>query len=283
MEADLSLFQQYFIPWAIKIAVALTIFVVGKILAGYVTTIVTKLMVRARLDEMLVQFLHNLLYVVLLGVVVLAAIDQLGVSITSVLAIIGAAGLAVGLALKDSLSNFAAGVMIIVFRPFKIGDTITTTGNWTGVVDEIGMFCTLMHTFDNQRVIIPNSAVISGTIINSSSFLTRRIDLLFQVGYATNIGDAKKAIESVVSSEARLLKEPATSFGVDQLGNNTITLFVRAWVRSNEYGDVRTELLERIKTALDAAGISFLPPAAPPVPPAAPALPTIAQPPAETK
>jgi small conductance mechanosensitive channel len=268
MESDLSLLDLYIIPWSIKIAVAIAIFFIGKIAARYLTTIVTRLMERSRLDQMLIKFLHNLLYVVLLVAVVIAAVQTLGVNVTSLLTIIGAAGLAVGLALKDSLSNFAAGVMIIVFRPFKIGDFITVTGNTSGVVDEIGMFSTMMRTADNQRLIIPNSAVISGTIINSSALPTRRIDFTFPLTYASNIADAKKAVESVVFADARVFKEPAAAIGVDQLGNHAMTLYVRAWVKSGDYGDARTDLLERIKNALEAAGVSFppasLPPALPP-------------------
>ena len=259
MDENLTMLDVYLIPWLIKIAMALAIFVVGKLADSYLSAFVAKLMVRSRLDEMLIKFLHNLLYVVLLIAVALAAVQKLGVNVTSLLTIIGAAGLAVGLALKDSLSNFAAGVMIITFRPFRIGDAITANGN-TGVVDEIGMFCTLMHTFDNQRVIIPNSAVIGGTIINSSAFLTRRIDLTFQIAYTSNIGDAKKAMENVISADARILKDPATAIGVDQLGSTTITLYLRAWVRSSDYGDARTDILEKIKSAMDKADISFLPP-----------------------
>ncbi len=268
MEDNLSLFDQYLIPWLIKIVLALTIFVMGKIAAGHLTRFVTTLMVRSRLDEMLVKFLHNLLHVLLVIAVAFAAIDQLGINVTSLLAIMGAAGLAIGLALKDSLSNFAAGMMIVIFRPFKIGDLITANGVCTGVVDEIGMFCTLMHTLDNQRVIIPNSSVIGGTIINSSALPTRRIDLLFQLAYTTNIGVARNAIEGVVSADMRVLKDPIASIGVDQLGNNTITLFVRSWVRSGDYADIRADLLEKIKNALEEAGISFLPPPLPPIPPA---------------
>jgi small conductance mechanosensitive channel len=263
MDENLTLLQQYLIPWAIKVAFALTIFIVGKIAAGYLTAFISRLMVRSRLDAMLVQFLRSLLYVVLVGAVVLAAIDQMGVNITSLLAIVGAAGLAVGLALKDSLSNFAAGVMIIVFRPFKISDSITVSGSCSGVVDEIGMFCTIMHTADNQRVIIPNSTVIGGTIINSSALPTRRIDLIFQIAYTSNIGDAKKAIESVASADVRILKTPSTSIGVDQLGAQTIGLFLRAWVRSSDYGDTRADLLEKVKNSLEESGIDFLPPSGP--------------------
>jgi small conductance mechanosensitive channel len=266
VEADLSLLDQYLIPGLINVALALTTFLVGKIAAGYLTAFVTKLMVRSRLDQMLVKFLHNLLYVSLLVAVALAAVNMLGVNVTSLLAILGAAGLAVGLALKDSLSNFAAGVMIIVFRPFRIGDLITVNVNTTGVVDEIGMFCTLMHTPDNQRLIIPNSSVIGSTIINSSALPTRRIDLTFQMAYTNNIGDAKKAIESVITADLRILKDPKATIGVDQLGNNIITLFVRSWVLCDDYMDTRADLLEKIKNALDAAGITFLPPPVPPAP-----------------
>ena len=157
---------------------------------------------------MLVKFLGGMLYAVLFIAVVLAAIDQLGVNVTSLMVIISAAGLAIGLALKDSLSNFASGVMIIVFRPFKIGDFISASGV-SGVVDEIGMFCTLMHTGDNQRIIVPNSVVFGSTIVNASALATRRIDLTIGISYDDNMGKAKDIILDVLSKDARVLTDPA--------------------------------------------------------------------------
>lgn len=256
MENGLPFINLYIIPWAIKILIALTIFCVGKFLAASITRFVIRLLEKARMESMLVKFLSNLLYSLLLIAVALAAIDKLGVPITSLLAIVGAAGLAVGLALKDSLSNFAAGVMIIIFRPFKIGDFISAGGS-SGVVDEIGMFCTLMHTTDNQRIILPNSAVIGGTIVNTSALPTRRIDLVIGIGYGDNIGTAKDVITSVINAEDRVLNDPAFSVGVAELADSSVNLFVRPWVNSADYWPARAAIIENIKVALDAAGISI--------------------------
>jgi len=208
------------------------------------------------MDAMLVTFLSNLIYSLLLVAVALAAIDKLGVSVTSLLAIVGAAGLAIALALRDSLSNFAAGVMIVIFRPFKIGDFITAGGS-AGVVDEIGMFCTLLHTGDNQRIILPNSAVIGGTIINANALPTRRIDLVIGISYGDNIGQAKEVITAIVAADERVLNHPAFGIGVAELADSSVNLFVRPWVNSADYWPARAELIENIKVVLDAAGITI--------------------------
>jgi small conductance mechanosensitive channel len=256
MEISLDLIETYAIPWLIKIVIALAVFVIGRMLARTFTAFVHRLMLRSSLDAMLIKFLDNLLYSILLIAVILAAIDGLGVNITSLLAIIGAAGLAIGLALKDSLSNFAAGVMIIIFRPFKIGDFITTSGH-SGVVDEIGMFCTLMHTPDNQRIVMPNSDVIGGTIINASALTTRRIDLIFGISYNDNIGNAKAIIEDVLASDGRILIDPAPTVGVIELADSSVNLYVRPWVASADFWTVKCELLEKIKVALESGGLSI--------------------------
>jgi len=169
MEFNAEVIFALVIPWGIKIIIALAIFLIGKKIARAIANAVKGLMRKSNLDEMLVKFIGGILYAVLFVAVVLAAVDQLGVNVTSLLAILGAAGLAVGLALKDSLSNFASGVMIILFKPFKIGDFITANGT-SGVVDEIGLFCTLLHTGDNQRIIMPNSGVFGSTIVNASAY-----------------------------------------------------------------------------------------------------------------
>jgi small conductance mechanosensitive channel len=156
------------IDWGIKIAIAIAIFIIGKFIARMISRLLQKALRHSGTDAMLTGFLGNIAYGIILVAVVLAAIDSLGVNVTSLLAILGAASLAVGLALKDSLSNFASGMMIIIFRPFKIGDYITA-GGISGTVDEIGLFCTLLHTGDNQRIIVPNSAIMGDTIINTSA------------------------------------------------------------------------------------------------------------------
>jgi small conductance mechanosensitive channel len=244
------------IDWAIQIGIAIAIFIVGKFIARKLSNILEKVMVKAGTDKLLVSFLSNLTYGILLVAVVLAAIDSLGVNVTSLLAIVGAAGLAVGLAMKDSLSNFAAGVMIIIFRPFKIGDYILAGGT-AGVVDEIGMFATMMHTPDNQRIIVPNSSIIGGNITNVSALPTRRIDLVFGISYDDNIGQARDIILSVIEADERILKDPAPVVVVGELGDSSVNINVRPWVESGEYWNVRADLLETIKVRFDEAGISI--------------------------
>ena len=256
MENSMAIIEQIVIPWSIKLVTALAIFIIGRWIAGKISTGITKVLTKSGLDAMLVKFLGSLVYTLFLIAVVLASVDSLGVNVTSLLAIVGAAGLAVGLALKDSLSNFAAGVMIIIFRPFKIGDFITASGT-SGVVDEIGMFCTLLHTGDNQRIIMPNSGVIGSTIVNTSALPTRRIDLVIGISYNDNIGTAKQVITGIVQADTRVLSDPAFSLGVAELADSSVNLFVRPWVVTADYWAVRADLLENIKVALDNAGITI--------------------------
>ncbi len=242
--------------WAIKIAIAVAIFIIGKIVARMLSNLLETALRRAKTDDMLVGFLGNISYAVLLVAVVLAAVDSLGVNVTSLMAILGAAGLAVGLALKDSLSNFAAGVMIIIFRPFKIGDFVTA-GGVSGVVDEIALFATLMHTGDNQRIIVPNSAIMGGTIVNVSALPTRRIDLVFGIGYEDNIGQARDIMMAIMEADERILKDPAPAVAVGELADSSVNLNCRPWVNSGDYWAVRADLLENIKLKFDEAGISI--------------------------
>jgi small conductance mechanosensitive channel len=170
--------------------------------------------------------------------------------------IVGAAGLAVGLALKDSLGNFAAGVMLVIFRPFKIGDFITAGGT-SGVVDEIGLFATMMHTPDNQRIIVPNSSIINGNITNVSALPTRRLDLVFGISYDDNIGQARDIIRSVIDADERILKDPEPSIVVGELGDSSVNINVRPWVNSGDYWPIRADLLETIKVRFDEEGITI--------------------------
>ncbi len=256
MEEGVSILNDYVIPWGIRIVLALAIFFIGKAIARSIADFTKKPMEKSGMDEMLVKFLNTLIYSVLLIAVVLAAVDQIGINITSLLAIVGAAGLAVGLALKDSLSNFAAGVMIIIFRPFKIGDFINA-GSSAGTVDEIGLFCTLMRTPDNQRIIMPNSAVIGGTIINVNTLGTRRVDLVIGISYDDNIGQARDIILGIIDADPRVLKDPAAGVAVAELADSSVNFNVRPWVKAEDYWAVRADLLETIKLSLDQAGISI--------------------------
>ena len=244
------------LDWGIQIAIAIAIFIVGKIVARMIANLVQKAMRRGGTDEMLIGFIGNITYAVLLVAVVLAAIDSLGVNIVSLMAILGAAGLAVGLALKDSLGNFAAGVMIIIFRPFKIGDYIDA-GGAAGTVDEIGLFATLMHTPDNKRIIVPNGAIINGNITNVSALPTRRVDLVFGISYDDNIGQARDIIKGILESDKRVLDDPAPVVTVGELGDNSVNLNVRPWVDAADYWAVYWDLLETVKIKFDEAGISI--------------------------
>lgn len=251
-----EILNAYIIPWLIKILLALVIYLIGKMISRWITSLARAAMTKAALDDMLVKFLANILYGLLMAAVVLAALSQLGVNITSLMAILGAAGLAVGLALKDSLSNFAAGVMIIIFRPFKLGDFINAGGT-SGVVDEIGLFCTLLHTSDNQRIIAPNSAIIGGTIVNVNTLGTRRIDLVIGVSYNDNVSQARDIMMGVLKADSRILAEPEPAVALADLGASSVDFNVRPWVNSSDYWAVRSDVMEKIKVELEAAGLSI--------------------------
>ncbi len=248
--------EQYAIPWTLRILVALLIWFIGKWIAGRITSVVKKVMIKTGMDQMLVQFLGNILYTLLLIAVIIAALDHLGLQTTSLLAIFGAAGLAVGLALKDSLSNFSSGVMLILFRPFKVGDFIEAAGT-AGVVEEVRIFSTMIRSGDNRQIIIPNGQIYGGTIVNVSAKPTRRIDLVFGIGYGDDIKKAKQIIAEVIAADERILQDPAPGIALGELGDSSVDINVRPWVNTPDYWPVRADLLENIKLAFDANGISI--------------------------
>jgi len=251
-----DLIDQYLIPWSIRIVFALAIFIIGRLIARLILKIISRVMTRAKLDDMLVSFLGNILYGLLMAIIVMASLEQLGVKTTSALAILGAAGLAVGLALQNSLANFAAGVMLIIFRPFKIGDFIEAGGT-TGVVESITLFSTIMRTGDNREVIVPNGQIYGGTIVNFSARDTRRIDMTFSIGYGDDMRLARAIIEDVIKADERILTDPEPTIMVVELGASSVDFAVRPWVNSGDYWVVRAFLLEEIKTRFDAAGVSI--------------------------
>ncbi|MFO7603563.1 MAG: mechanosensitive ion channel [Gammaproteobacteria bacterium] len=256
MDQYLEQLQQHVIPWGINIVLALAVFVVGKWLAKVVVTTVRRVMTRSRLDDVLVVFLGNFLHAILIVIVIIAALDQLGVDTKSALAIFAAAGLAVGLALKDSLSNFAAGVMIVMFKPFRTGNFVEA-GGVSGIIDDIGIFNTVMHTGDNCEVTVPNAQIYSGAITNYSARETRRIDLVIGIGYGDDIKAALTILEQVMRNEPRILQEPAPVIMVSALAESSVDLAVRPWVATSDYWPVRSSLLENIKAQFDQAGISI--------------------------
>lgn len=256
-QIDISkVFIQYFIPWATNFLFALAIFLIGSAVSKWIVKLVGKALGKSTLDPMLIDFLKNILRWVLMLLVIVAALDQLGVDTTSFIAILGAAGLAVGLALKDSLQNFASGVMLIMFRPFRTGDYIEAAGT-AGVVEEIRIFSTQLRTPDNKEVIAPNGDIYSGVIVNVTAKNTRRIDLVVGIGYDDDLRKAKRILEALVSEDERVLKDPAPFVAVGELGGSSVDLLVRPWTKTSDYFATKCDLTERIKLALDDAGISI--------------------------
>jgi len=239
-----------------NILFALAILVLGRWLAKWVTYLIRKGLVTSGMDQTLIRFLDKLLYYTLLVAVIIAAADQLGIKTTSFLAILGAAGLAVGLALKDSLSNFASGVMLILFRPFRVGDAVTAAGV-SGTVEQIDIFNTVIFTWDNQKVIVPNSKVTGDIITNINANSTRRIDLVFGISYDDNVQEAKSILQDLVEADSRVLADPAPKVALAEFADSSINIVCRPWVNTADYWDVRFDLMDRVKQRFDERNITI--------------------------
>ncbi|HYW04676.1 MAG TPA: mechanosensitive ion channel domain-containing protein [Gammaproteobacteria bacterium] len=244
------------VSWGLHLLAAIVIFLVGLWLARLAIAGMRRLALARGADATLTAFLMNIAYAAAVAVVVIAALDAIGINTTSLLAVLGAAGLAVGLALQGSLSNFAAGVMLILFRPFRSGDYIEAAGVG-GTVDDIRIFQTALHTPDNRDVVVPNAQLFSGVITNYSTRPTRRIDLVVGISYDDDIAAAREVIRGVVQADERILADPAPVYLVTELADSSVNLGLRAWVSSADYLMARSDLLENIKNALDGAGISI--------------------------
>jgi len=248
--------QPVVLAYAGKGFVALLIFLIGKWIARRITNMLIRLMKSRDVDVTLIKFLEGIIYYALLVSVVIAAAGQLGIKTTSFLAVLGAASLAIGLALKDSLSNFSSGVMLILFRPFRVGDWVTIGGE-TGKVEAISVFSTILNTGDNQKKIIPNGAISNATITNITANPTRRVDLVVGIGYDDDIRKAKETLEAILATDTRIHKDPAPTVAVSALGESSVDLVVRPWVDTADYWDVFFSLNETIKLTFDEKGISF--------------------------
>lgn len=246
----------YVIPWGISGAQALFVFIIGKWLVKKITMLVGKALKKSNMDEMLVNFVQSLLRWTLLLIVIIAALSQLGIDTTSLIALLGAAGLAIGFALKDSLSNFAAGVMLLVFRPFKIGDFVSVAGV-SGSVEKTHVFTTTILTSDNKENIIPNSAVYGGVITNFSAKETRRVDMVFGIGYDDDIRKAKEVLMEIVSSHEKTLSDPEPLVAVSELADSSVNFTVRVWSKTSDYWAVYFDCQEQVKLAFDEQGISI--------------------------
>ncbi len=244
------------LDYAPRIAAAVAIVVVGWFVSKAATVLLRKVLGRARVDVTLARFLASLTQMLLLTLVVVSAISKLGVETASFIAVLGAAGFAVGFALQGSLSNFAAGVMILIFRPFKAGDVIDA-GGASGLVEEVGIFHTTLKTGDNKLVIVSNSAVTGGNITNHFALATRRIDLLFAIGRGDDLRKAKSLLADLMQAEKRVLLDPAPQIVVTELAEGGVKLACRPWVRSADYWDVLFELQERVKELFEREGIDI--------------------------
>jgi small conductance mechanosensitive channel len=229
---------------------------VGWWIAKLLTGVLRRVLDKREIDAALTGFLTSIVYALLMTLVILSALDKVGVPTTSFVAVVGAAGLAIGFALQGSLANFAAGVMLIFFRPFKSGDLVEVSGI-LGVVEDVQIFATMLVSLDNKKIVVPNAAVTSGNIVNFSAKETRRVDLVFGIGYGDDIKAAKEVMSAVLEKNEYVLAEPAPNVAVSELGDSSVNFVVRPWCKTDDYWDAYFSVTEEIKLALDANGISI--------------------------
>ena len=256
METYMDKLVAYGTPLALKILAAVAILVLGRILVGVVTGVVRRMMERHKVEATLSKFLVSLTRIALMTFVIIAAIRALGVETTSFIAVIGAAGLAIGLALQGSLANLASGVMLVLFRPFKVGDYVEAGGT-AGTVAVIHIFSTVLTTPDNKKVILPNGRITADNITNYSAMDTRRIDMVFGIGYDDDLKKAKTVLEGILREDGRVLADPAPTVAVMELGDSSINFAVRPWVRTADYWSVYFDINEKVKLTFDREGISI--------------------------
>ena len=249
-------FQMVGLDLGIRLIAAIAIFFIGRIVVRFVTNGIRKVLESQEVDKILESFVSNLVYWTLMTVVIIAAINQIGVQTTSLIAIMGAAGLAVGLAMQGSLANFAAGVLIVMFRPYRVGDFVEVAGV-AGAVVQVGILTTLLKTGDNKQIIVPNAQIMSSIITNYSANDTRRVDLVIGIGYDDDIDKARDTIRALVDADDRILKDPACLIAVSELADSSVNFVVRPWVKSADYSAVNFALTEAIKRRFDKEGISF--------------------------
>jgi len=239
-----------------KLLAAIAIFFIGKMIAKWGRRLVSKVMTKGNVDPLIIGFTGSIVYIGMMAFVIMAALGQIGIQTTSFIAILGAAGLAIGLALQGSLANFAAGFLLIIFRPFKVGDVVEAAGV-TGKVEEIQIFTTTLKTPDNKTIIIPNGKLGSDNIINYSTQETRRVDMTVGVSYDADLKEVRSILEDIVSKDDRILKDPAHQIVVGELADNSVNFFVRVWVKSTDYWDVYFDANETVKLRLDEADIGI--------------------------
>jgi len=246
----------YASEYGLKIIAAIIIFLVGKWVARKLTAFIKSMMNKANVDKTLVEFSESIIYFSILLMVIIAALNQLGVNTTSFVAVFGAATLAIGLALQGSFSNIGAAVLIIIFRPFKVGDFIEAAGA-VGTVSDINLFSTIISPVDNRTIIVPNSSIIGGNITNFSNKPERRVDHVFGIGYDDDLKLAKETLMEIVKADSRILTEPAPFVAVSELADSSVNFVVRAWATNEDYWGVYFDMLETVKLTFDEKGISI--------------------------
>jgi small conductance mechanosensitive channel len=244
------------LAFGIDVVIALVIFFVGRIVISIIVRGISKAMQKNDVEKTLETFVCNLVRMALLIVVIIAAIGQLGIQTTSFIAIFGAAGLAVGLALQGSLSNFASGVLIVLFRPYKVGDFVEAAGI-AGSVEQVQILTTIFKTGDNKQVIVPNSQIMDSIITNYSANDTRRVDMVVGVSYDDDLDEVRKTLEEIVSADERVLTDPAIKIAVSELADSSVNFIVRPWCATSDYWPLTWDLTEAIKKRFDQDGISF--------------------------
>jgi small conductance mechanosensitive channel len=260
MEMDLSKLiakvYELLTVYGLRVIAALVIFVLGRWVALGVAKIIKRVLIKSKVDETLVSFVRNLCYVALLAFVVIAALNQLGIQTASLIAVLGAAGLAIGLALQGSLGNFAAGVLMVIFKPFKVGDYIEGAGT-AGIVEHIEIFTTQLKTPDNKTVIVPNAKLTGDNITNFTVKGTRRVDFVFGIGYGDDIDKARGIIQEIIDQDERVMKEPEPTIVVSELADSSVNLTVRAWTSANDYWSFYFDTIEKVKKQFDAQEVSI--------------------------
>ncbi|UCD78994.1 MAG: mechanosensitive ion channel [Desulfobacterales bacterium] len=242
--------------YGLRVIAAIVIFVVGRWVALGAAKLIKRIMLKSKVDETLVSFVRNLSYIALLAFVVIAALNQLGIQTASFIAVIGAAGLAIGLALQGSLGNFAAGVLMIIFKPFRVGDFIEG-GGVAGIVEKIEIFTTQLKTPDNKTIIVPNAKLTGDNITNFNVKGTRRVDFVFGIGYGDDIDKARSIIKEIIDRDERVMKEPEPMIVVSELGDSSVNFTVRAWTSAADYWSFYFDTIENVKKQFDAQGVSI--------------------------
>jgi small conductance mechanosensitive channel len=256
MEDIMNKLIEWGATFGIKLIAAIAILIIGNIIAKSIRKLILKLMDKRKVDKTISSFISSLAFSALWVFVILAALSQLGIQTTSFIAVIGAAGLAIGLALQGSLSNFASGFLIILFRPFKVGDYVKA-GGVSGSISKISIFTTDFTTPDNKKIIVPNSQIMNGTITNYSAEKNRRVDLTFGVGYETDISKVKDILSNVITGHKLVLKDPEPFVRVGELADSSINFVVRVWTKTEDYWGVFFDLTEQVKNEFDKHGISI--------------------------